>query len=60
MRNMTGAATARVLSEMYREKSGEIDSRTSRDRDAGAEAGRNDVERPTGGHLPLPNSAAMP
>jgi hypothetical protein len=50
MRNMTGATTARVLSEIYREKSGEIDSRTSRtargsleqdsDRDAGGGAGR--------------------
>ena len=50
MRNMTGAARARVLSEMYREKSGESDSRTTRaarkrlegdgDHDAGAGAGR--------------------
>jgi hypothetical protein len=49
MRNMGGAAKARVLSEMYREKSGESDPRTSRtarerlerdgDDDAGARAG---------------------
>ena len=30
MRHTSGAARARVLSEMYREKSGETDSRTNR------------------------------
>jgi hypothetical protein len=49
MRNMTGAAKARVMSEMYREKIAGVDSRASR---AGREWPTRDAE-----HDALPGDA---